>query len=477
MKSTAGNVVLNLYTNVKLFRNIITSNIDKRIFKSIVETETDNLKTVQRKKYDYLSALLYSIKRNIGKKYISKNFIKNVGGFIASLEVSCIHDKDPARDNSSFISKYGMDPPMFIVLSPTQRCNLNCIGCYAASNAKTAATLPYDIVDKIIAEVHDSFNGRFVTISGGEPFMYQSDGKTLIDIFRKYDDMFFLVYTNGTLIDEELANTIAELGNVTPAVSIEGTEEQTDKRRGKGTSERILKGFENLRNAGVPFGLSITATNHNINTVLDEKFYDYCFDELGATYMWQFQFMPIGRGKETFDLVVKPQDRIKMYRMWERMLSEKKYCIADFWNSGVLTHGCIAYGANRGYIYIDWNGNIMPCVFVPYYEDNVYDVYKNGKTLGDALFSGLMKKGNKWQIDYALKDKKKPGNWLMPCSIRDHYENFRKNILNNNNIRGENLEAQEILNDEEYYNNMIKYDEELKKLTEDIWEKEYLNGS
>ncbi len=474
MKSTAGMIALNLYTRVKLFRNLATTNVDKRLYKNIVLNGSENLETVQQKKYEYLSALLYSVKRNIDKKYISKNFVKNFGDFISSLEVSMVKDKDPARDNSSFIKKYGVDPPMFIVLSPTQHCNLNCVGCYASSNAKTAPTLSYDMVDKIVDEVHDSFNGRFITISGGEPFIYKSDGKTLIDIFAKYNDMFFLVYTNGTLITKEVAEKLAELGNVTPAISVEGYGDDTDKRRGKGVHKKILEGFKNLREAGVPFGVSVTATSENVDVLLEDEFYDFYFDELGATYMWQFQFMPIGRGKETFDLVVQPEERVKMFRMWEKMLAEKKYSIADFWNSGVLTHGCIAYGANRGHIYIDWNGNIMPCVFVPYYVDNVYDLYKNGRSLGDAVMSKFMQNGHKWQDEYGLHDKKNPGNWLMPCSIRDHYENFRKNIMSEG-VKGENKEAEEILRDKTYYNNMKKYDEELKTLTDTIWKNEFLN--
>lgn len=472
--STLGIMALNLYSNVKIFRDVVTKSVDRRLYKNIVQKHNGNLRTVQQKKYEYLSSLLYSIKRNIDKKYISGNFIKNFGNFIASLEVSMIKDKDPARDNSRFVEKYGFEPPMFIVLSPTQRCNLNCTGCYASSNAKTAPALPFEIVDRIVSEVHDSFNGRFITISGGEPFIYEDQGKTLIDIFEKYNDMFFLVYTNGTLISKELAKKLADLGNVTPAISVEGYETETDDRRGKGVHLKILRAFENLRKAGVPFGVSVTATSKNVNALLDEDFYDYYFKSLGASYMWEFQFMPIGRGKEVFDLMVSPEDRIRMFRIWEKMLAEKHYCIADFWNSGMLTHGCIAYGANRGHIYIDWNGNVMPCVFVPYYEDNVFDLYNKGKTLGDALKSDLMQEGNKWQIDYGLKDKKNPGNWLMPCSIRDHYANFRENILSSG-AKGENREADEILKDDEYYRNMLKYDQELKALTDEIWRNEYLN--
>ena len=38
------------------------------------------------------------------------------------------------------------------------------------------------------------------------------------------------MYTNGTLIDEKMAQRMAEVGNITPAISVEGFEKKTDER-------------------------------------------------------------------------------------------------------------------------------------------------------------------------------------------------------------------------------------------------------
>ncbi|MCD6113526.1 MAG: hypothetical protein J7J86_09730, partial [Bacteroidales bacterium] len=132
------------------------------------------------------------------------------------------------------------------------------------------------------------------------------------------------------------------------------------------------------------------------------------------------------------------------------------------------------YGRHGGYVYIDWNGNIMPCVFVPYYVDNIYKLYENGKTIADALNSKFMKNGREWQNKYGLDNLKFPDNWLMPCSIRDHYEIFRKSIITKD-IKGEDAIAEEILDDQEYYDNLLKYDNKLESLSRKIWEEEYLN--
>ena len=68
---------------------------------------------------------------------------------------------------------------------------------------------------------------------------------------------------------------------------------------------------------------------------------------------------------------------------------------------------------------------------------------------------------------------KKPCNGLMPCSIRDNYKNFRENILTQN-AKPENRDAKEALESKEYREYLEKFDDELKGLTQEIWDEEYL---
>ena len=459
--------------NQRHLRKILYKQIDEYLYKRLVAENNEDLQKVGLRRYQFLSAMLSRVLVNMDRGYVSNDIIKKI--------VNVLVQNNFIRDNSeytstvnSFRDKYGEYPPTFIVLSPTQKCNLHCIGCYANSAASTQATIKYSYVEKVMNEIHDRWACRFVTISGGEPFMYSSEGKNLMDIFEKHKDMLFLVYTNGTLLNKDIAGRLADMANVTPAISVEGFEKETDQRRGTGTFRKILNAFENLREAGVPFGVSVTATNKNTDVLLTDEFYDYYFGQQGACYMWQFQLMPIGRGKDEMALMVTPEQRLALYRKWERLLSEKRYCIADFWNSGVLSRGCIAYGRSGGYAYIDWHGNVTPCAFVPYYVDNIYDLYDNGKTLSDALFSDFMKAGRQWQKEYGLNNWKKPKNWLMPCSIRDHYEIFRKTVLPEK-VRFEDEKAKEAIESKEYFDIMKRYDKKLQELTEKIWESEYFN--
>jgi MoaA/NifB/PqqE/SkfB family radical SAM enzyme len=472
MKPETISSTLKKMVNHKHLRKLLAKRIDDYIYKKIVIDDSEDLLQVQIKRYQFLSAMLHCVNRNIDKGCVSGKIIEKIAEVFVQNNL-IREDQSYNQAVEKFKEKHGELPPTFIVFSPTQKCNLKCIGCYAASGADTAATISYPIVDRVVREVHDLFGGRFITISGGEPFLYKSQGKTLLDIYKKYDDMFFLVYTNGTVINKEVALRLAESANVTPAISVEGFKEQTDQRRGTGTFNKILMTIEYLRNEGVPFGISVTATNTNIDVLLGDEFYDFYFKELGACYMWQFQLMPIGRGKDELDLMVSPKDRLKLYRKWENLLAENKYCLADFWNSGVLSRGCIAYGRSGGYAYVDWHGDVTPCAFIPYYVDNIYELYKNGKTLADAMFSDFMKRGRKWQREYGLDNWKKPNNWLMPCSIRDHYDIFRNSVLPKE-AKPEDDNAREALKSNEYFEVLRHYDEELHDLTKKIWEGEYL---
>ena len=60
----------------------------------------------------------------------------------------------------------------------------------------------------------------------------------------------------------------------------------------------------------------------------------------------------------------------------------------------------------------------------------------------------------------------------MPCSIRDHFENFKKNILSPG-AKPENAEARQMLEDPDIEALLIQFERDLQRLTEKIWIEEY----
>jgi hypothetical protein len=177
--------------------------------------------------------------------------------------------------------------------------------------------------------------------------------------------------------------------------------------------------------------------------------------------------MPIGRDFSN-DLMISPEERLQLHNIQDKVLKEKEYFVADFWNSAPMSNGCISCGKSGGYFYINWDGNIMPCVFVPYYQDNIISLYNSGKSLADAMFSPLFMKGREWQKEYN-GDRNNPGNLLTPCFIRDHYKIFH-DIAQQSHVLPENEQADEALHSSDYHKFMLEYDRKLEELASPVWE-------
>jgi len=418
--------------------------------------------------------LIYSIDKALGKGMISPNVRKRI---LKSLVGRVMMPDSNAK--ATFFEKYGIQPPGFVTISPTSQCNLFCEGCYANSSTREKAHLDYGVFSRILKEKEKFWGSYFTVISGGEPLMWRSAGKGLFDLLREFQDHYFMMYTNGTLIGKNTAEEIAEIGNLTPAISVEGFEEETDARRGKGTFQKIMDAFENLRRVGVPFGVSLTVTRHNAETLLSDKFVDFMFEQQGAIYGWFFHYMPIGR-QFTLDLLITPEQRLEVYKRQLHFMEDKKLFFVDFWNGGPMAHGCLSAGRRGGYFYINWNGDVTPCVFFPYSTHNIYKVFESGGDINTVLLSGLFQDIRQWQKDYGFSEDPSKvngtiGNWLRPCPIRDHYR-VAYDLIQKHKAEPIDPPAEEALEDETYRSLLEEYGRRVGELTQEEWERKYLQS-
>lgn len=297
-----------------------------------------------------------------------------------------------------FAAKYGFEPPWFIVISPTMRCNLNCKGCSTRKYTKDS-DLPIEVVDRIITEAKKEMGMHFIVTQGGEMFVYDEMWK----LYEKHNDVYFQVYTNGTLIDKKVAQRLAKLGNVAPMISLEGFRKETDERRGKGVFDKVMQAMDNLREAGVLFGFSVTQTRANTDVVTSFEFIDMLIEK-GCYIGWYFQFLPIGKDPD-ISLVPLPEQRLKLKKFIEEVRATRPIFIGDFWNDGPFVGGCISSG--RRYIHINHKGDVEPCAFVHFAVDNIKE-----KSLVEALNSDFFK---------FLRSKQPfSENLYAPCMIIDH---------------------------------------------------------
>ncbi len=314
---------------------------------------------------EFLIAILLLAKRHL--KRMSPAVQKSTLNFITNVLV-----KGEAK-RIRFKEETGFDPPILMVISPTMRCNLNCYGCYAGKYV-TNGDLGLGTLERLLLESQE-MGVYFITISGGEPFML---GEDLLNIMERHPSILFQVYTNGTLIDRLVARRLAEMGNVYPCISVEGFEKETDARRGRGTYKKILRAMDYLREEGVIFGFSATATRENNELIISEEFVDF-YRDMGCLIGWYFHYVPVGK-EPGVELMPTAEQRIFRLRELIKRRARHDIILADFWNDGPLVGGCLAGG--KRYLHINSDGDVEPCVFVHFAVDNI----KN-KSLKDILQS------------------------------------------------------------------------------------------
>ena len=184
--------------------------------------------------------------------------------------------------------KKGIHFPAFLFISVTNKCNLKCQGCWVTPT-NPARNLDIATLDNIINSSKKQ-GVHFFGILGGEPLMYSE----LFELFQKHQDCYFLLFTNGTLLTEEIADNIVEVKNVSPLISIEGDSMVSDIRRG-GTEvfENTLRGIKNCTDRGIIIGTATSVCKSNIDTLATEKFLKKLID-FGVHYHWYYIYRPVG---------------------------------------------------------------------------------------------------------------------------------------------------------------------------------------
>jgi len=345
-----------------------------------------------------------------------------------------------------YADKEGILPPWFLLLSPTMRCNLNCLGCSTRRYTKDD-DLPISVIDRILKEARE-MGIHFIVTQGGEMFVYEE----MLGLYRKHKDIYFQVYTNGTLIDKKMARTIARLGNVAPMISLEGFRQTTDQRRGRGVFDKVMQAMDNLKGEGCFFGASVTQTHNNTDEIVSDEFFELLLKK-GCYIIWFFQFLPVGKDPD-LRFMPSPKQRNLLREKVAQIRGRLPIFIGDFWNDGIFLGGCIAAG--RRYLHINNKGDIEPCGFVHFAVDNI----KN-KGLKEALNSEF----------FRLLRSQQPfgnGNLLAPCMLIDNPEVLRQAIIKTG-ARPTHEGAESIL-DGQLKQGLDEYSRQIHGITDPIWQ-------
>lgn len=352
------------------------------------------------------------------------------------------------------LDEEGWFPPTFAVVSPTMRCNLRCVGCYAFEYGKDGELTTGEF-DGVIRQCKD-LGIHFFTISGGEPFVRHD----LLDMCAEHHDCFFQVYTNGTLIDDRLADGLSELGNVAPAISVEGYGRETDSRRGPGTFDTVVAAMNRLRERSLLFGISTTVTRRNHDIVKSDEFMDYYIAK-GARFAWLFQYIPIGRRPDV-GLMSTPRQRVELRERVAEIRRTKPLFVGDFWNDGHHIGGCMAGG--RLYFHVTSNGNVEPCVFCHFTVGNVRE-----RPLREILTCDLFKAIRYEQPYSDIR------NVYAPCMIIDNPEVLRR-LVREFGARPSHEGAETVIEDPAIVAHLDRYAARVHEITDPQWLREHYDN-
>ncbi|UCE21097.1 MAG: radical SAM protein, partial [Candidatus Aminicenantes bacterium] len=169
--------------------------------------------------------------------------------------------------------------------------------------------------------------------------------------------------------------------NFVPVISLEGYEENTDERRGKGVYERLQGIIKKIKGRGIFWSVSLTVTRSNFDSIMD---YDFVtkLHNLGCKLFFFVEYTPIREGTE--DWILTEEQRENLLTIRDSFRSKYKALFIAIPGDEEEIGGCLSAG--RGFVHISAEGNVEPCPFAPYSDVNLKD-----STLKKALQSEFLR--------------------------------------------------------------------------------------
>lgn len=343
---------------------------------------------------------------------------------------------------------HGCNIPWLILFDPTSACNMQCAGCWAGTYGNKH-NLSFEDMDKIVTEGKELGTYLYL-LTGGEPLVRKDD---ILRLAEKHNDVQFAVFTNSTLIDEDFCKRVTAVGNIAFLISIEGSPDTNDARRGFGHYNAVMTAMELMKKHGIIFGTSICYTRENVEAVTSDSFL-WMLSKLGAKFGFYFHYMPVGN-KAVPELMPTVEQRKYMIERIRYIRSKEcniPFFPMDFQNDGEFTGGCIAGG--RNYFHINSAGDAEPCVFIHYSDSNIHN-----SSILEILKSPL----------FMAYRKNQPfnSNHLRPCPMLENPERLEK-IIAETGAESTDLESPEAV--EHLCGKCKAYAEKWTPYAEEIWD-------
>lgn len=268
--------------------------------------------------------------------------------------------------NDSYILKRKTIPLHTVLISTTRKCPYNCWYCSATNTPES--NIKIDDINKIVSILKE-WNVCIIAFTGGEPLLRTDTD----EIIRKYADQFtFTIFTSGYGLDRARAQKLKEYSLFSIAISLNDYEKKKhDASRGsKGAFEISIKAINNAKEAGLYTVVQSVMTKSMLNSGQIWKFMKFV-KELDVDELLLLE--PLGAGKlfncgnDVF-LNKEEHEQLKLlHNIAQKNPELPKICsFAKIEDS--TRFGC---GAGVEHSYIDVNGDLWPCNYLPISLGNI----------------------------------------------------------------------------------------------------------
>lgn len=245
--------------------------------------------------------------------------------------------------------------PLSAYLHVTQRCNLDCKGCYSFDETRNASSDPSQAQVFRAFDFLTNLNTQTLVISGGEPFL-RSDLCDLVEHARlAMGNAKIAVLTNGTLLESGNLSPLTDYVDVV-SVSFDGcSQSATAHIRGTQRFDMLKRSVELIQQAGISANILPTLHAKNLDDI--DAYIDLA-EKLGVSVSFSI-LSCVEENSPYGDLVPKKEELIAL---GEQAVSERKQPISlldtPVSNSLTVKPYC---GAGTTTLSIASDGTIYPC--------------------------------------------------------------------------------------------------------------------
>ena len=242
--------------------------------------------------------------------------------------------------------------PAFLFLSLTNSCNLRCQGCWVTPT-RPPRELDLGTLDRLLSDAVAQ-GTTLIGLLGGEPLLHHG----MLELIGRHPECYFILFSNGTLLTDEVTGQLRAAGNVTPLISIEGRELTSDeRRRGERVWQRSLAGVDACVRAGLVTGVATSVCRSNLHELANERFVDELVDQ-GVHYLWYYLYRPVGPDPSP-ELALSADQVLTLRRFLVRERTRAPMLIVDaYWDEA--GRGLCPAASGVGH-HISPSGDLEPC--------------------------------------------------------------------------------------------------------------------